>query len=472
MQTKNIENTQDKLIKGLTTAADIITSSMGGGGSTVIINNNGKLLITKDGVSIAKNINLPDPIENIGAKLLISAAEKSAKATGDGTTLTSLLLKEMILNYKGVKELNKLKEEVKDLIKYIKENTIQVTSTEEIYKIAKTSANDDKLGKLFSDIYSNTSFDTKIELELSERPDTYFTIQPGYRYESGYVHPVFITNKDTREIIFEKPFIYVSEKPLHYFTTTLENLVKASLENDTPIIIIAEKFSDSVIKIFSEQKLSKGAKIALVKLEGYGEQKKRSIDDLKAYVDENGCVEKAIINAFYCTFFNSETPNLEKRLKSLKTLLNSSQEDIDAMDYEKRYYNLSGSVASIFVGGKTEEARKEEYDRIEDAVGAVKTAIEHGYVPGAGTLFYFYDKDHSVFSKPFKKILENAYIDYNNIPELSKEKLEGINVKTGQIVNLVKEGIIDPSLTLIKSLENALANTELVLNTKYTLYNE
>ena len=463
-----IEDQQEKLKKGLIKAADIITSSMGGGGSTVIIANKNNLNITKDGVSIAKAIKLPDPIENIGAKLLISAAEKTVNEIQDGTTLTSLLLKEMIINTNTREELSQLKQQVTEAKKYIDKHTKKVKSSKDIQHIATTSSNSKELGNLFKEIFDETGLDTRLELELSEFNKTYYEINSGFKLNSGFLHPAFITHKTTEEVIYENPVIYIDIKPMHYPTQFLQDLIIKAHENDQPIVFVANKYSDAVKRFLFTQKIEKGIKIAAINLPGWGEEKQKNLLDLKAYLSEDNYVDKIVINSHYTTFYNnSEKPNLQDRLNDIKSLKDHVIEPYEKIDYEKRYYNLTGNVATIFVGSNTEESKKEIYDRVEDAIGAINAAVKQGYTLGAGKLLYNFSPYSPIFSSAYNKILSNAFIE----PQQVKDK-EGYNVKTKQIVDLYKEGIIDPAATLKAALDNALANTELVLNTKYTIYNE
>jgi chaperonin GroEL len=465
MKTIHIEDQQEKLKQGLIKAANIITSSMGGGGSTVIIESKHKTIITKDGVTIAKNINLPDPIENIGAKLLISAAQKTVEQTGDSTTLTSLLLKEMVINTTQ-DTLSELKQECQRLKHELIRQSKEVSNTDQLKQIAQTSSNSEKIGDLFKEIHDKTSLNTQIELELSEYPNTYYQINSGYQINRGYIHPAFINNKLTKEVTYENAYVHIVQKQLHYVTKELEQLLTDCITNDQPLIILANKFSDAVKSFLYNQKISRGAKVVAINLAGFDIQtQKKNAKDLESYTDEN-YVDRVVVTSHYTTFYNKNKPNLDTRLIQLQEHAKSAQEPQDRLDYQKRYNQLTNNIATIFVGGNTEEQRQEEYDRIEDAIGSVKSSTESGYVYGAGKFLY----DHStssVFQSAYNKILENA-----NIVSTPTKKGEGYNVKTKQIVNLYEEGIIDSTKSIIAAIDNALSNTELVLNTKYTLYNE
>lgn len=463
--TIHIEDQQEKLKKGLIKAADIITSSMGGGGSTVIIESKHKTIITKDGVTIAKNITLPDPIENIGAKLLISAAQKTVNQSGDGTTLTSLLLKEMIVNT-TLETLPTLKQECQRLKHELIRQSKEITNTDQLQQIAETSSNSKQIGELFKEIHNKTSLNTQIELELSEYPNTYYQINSGYQINRGYIHPAFINNTLSKEVHYENAYVHIVQKQLHYVSKELEQLLTDCIQNDQPLIILANKFSDAVKSFLYNQKISRGAKVVAINLAGFDiATQKKNAKDLESYTDEN-YVDRVVVTSHYTTFYNKRKPNLEQRLIELKEHAKSAQEPQDKLDYEKRYNQLTNNIATIFVGGNTEEQRQEEYDRIEDAIGSVRSATESGYIYGAGK--FLYDNSSSpIFQAPYLKILANA-----NITPTQTEKQYGYNVKTNQIVNLYDEGIIDSTKNIIAAIDNALSNTELVLNTKYTLYNE
>jgi chaperonin GroEL len=473
----HIETTKDKLIAGLNKAADIITSTMGGAGSTVIITQNGKLQITKDGVSVARAITLPDPHENIGAQLLISACNQTVKETGDGTSLTALLLKEMVNAVSTMEEFRKLEKEVKSLHEHIKKNTKKITTLEQIKQIAFTATNDVYVSELFNEIYDKTSFETHIELERTEETETTISIDKGYRFDEGFSHNYQMTDTHKQCVKYDNPNFYVSNKPMHTVTRNIERAVELAIEHDIPLVFIAEKYSREFMRFIQLQMMHKKAKLLTLKIPGFGEQKYHELENIKAYLNNDTA------NSIYCTPYytllqTDESEKCTERITQLKNLSESVEDPNEARSYKSMYHRLSGNIATIWVGGRTKESRDEIYDRIEDAVGATKTAIKYGYVIGMGKCFMDFtlakeDSSYALFtdiwSSAFNKIINNSGL--SPVTNINKPG-EGMDLTTGNKINLLEKGIIDPAHSLHTSLDNALTNTKLVLNTKYTLYNE
>lgn len=479
--TTHIEDTKEKLIKGLNTAADIITSTMGGAGSTVIVTQNNKLQITKDGVSVARAITLPDPHENIGAQLLISACNQTVKETGDGTSLTALLLKEMVNAVSTMEEYRELEKEVSLLHEYITKNTKEITTLDQIKQIAYTATNNDYIASLFSEIYENTSFNTHIELERTEEPETLITIDKGYRFDEGFTHNYEMTDTHKQCVQYDDPNFYITSKPIHTVTRDIEEAVSLAIQHDIPLVFIAEKYSREFNRFIHLQIMHKKAKLVTLKVPGFGEQKHHELENIKAYLEEGGTAQSIYCTNNYTLIRSSPSKECDERIEQLKSLSESVEDPLEAKMYKSMYYKLSGNIATIWVGGRTREARDELYDRIEDAVGATKTAIQHGYVLGMGKCFMNFVIHNTpiyftIWSSPYNQILKNAEVtidDSKSLTTIDIDKLnQGIDLHTGFRVDLLEKGVIDPAHSLHTALDNALTNTKLVLNTKYTLYNE
>ena len=474
MKTVEIQDNREKLICGINKAANIITSSMGAKGNTVIVSaSNGELLITKDGVSIAKQIHLPDPIENIGAKLLISAAQETVKQTGDGTTLTSLLLQKMLEHTTDVK---KLEEEVTKLKDWIKTNSREITTSEQIASIAKTSSNSDYVAQLIKEIYEKTSHNVHIEVEQTEDPVTTYTVEDGYKLPTGFDDAWQITNRETQQVVFKNPTFYITEEPLHHTSTKIKELVKLAMQNDMALVFVAQKFSRE-FKLFIQAQIMGGkAKLLTLKTsELFGDDKVRYYEGLRAYLSEDSTADEIISNPYYTIIKSSEHNAIDQKLEEFRQISKTAIDPLDAKNALKHYQELSGNIATIWVGGKTKEEIKELYDRIEDAVGATKTATKSGYVPGMGSTLDSFSRKKSIkykeiWQSPIFKITENAGLNITNDQVLLEDY--GYDLNTGEHIDLLEKGIIDPTNTLLVALDNALANTKLVLNTKYIMYNE
>ena len=475
------ENNLNSVIKGLNNAADIITSTMGGRGKTVGINKNGELRFTKDGVSVAREIEFNDEFENVGAKILISSANETVKAVGDGTTLTSLLLQQFINNVDlqsdNIKEdLDQLKlsiDNVSNLIKAIKK---EVTTLDEIEAIASVSSNSDTIGKLFSELYKEASFDSLIKLEHSQyNADSYFDVVKGVEYRSGYIHPSFRTDDEIEQAVYEDALVVLSKKSITSINDKYSKMIGAAHENETPIVIMAPGFSDAFKRRASMVKVNQGVQVCLVKLPGDSDHaKNKNFDDIQAFLSEDGYTDRIVITPYTTTFYNEDTPNLQKRLDNLRALKDNAVEWWEEQDYENRLHKLKGSSAIIYAGGRTKEERSEEYDRIEDAIGATKSAIKNGYVPGAGHTLYNIVTENKILSDalktPMLKILENANCNIG-LKTIKTKVKEGhlYNVKTDKWEKIEDTNIIDPADVLIEALNNAYSNTKLIVNTSFII---
>ena len=488
MKTRQIENNLDKIIEGLNIAANLVKSTMGGQGKTVIISTNNereKLRFTKDGVSVAKALVLEDPIKNIGAQILISAANKTVEQCGDGTTLTSVLLqaliseaKKYIAKNKDVNAvINSIEESITKVINEINKNSLKVENIKDIVNITKISSNSDRIGKLFGEIYEQTGFDALITLEKSENSDvTYYDIIKGIEFDSGYVHSSFMTNKDTEQAIYENAYIHVDTDPVTTLTPEYEELLSGSIKHKIPLIIIAPRFSDAFIRVCSMNKVNQGASVCLIKIPGYGYGQKKNVDDILSFLSSDGTVQKIMVDSYRFILYNNDTPFLNDRIEQLKSLSETAQDKYDESDYLNRIYKLKGATAIIYAGGKTPEAMKEEYDRLEDAIGAAKTAVVSGFVEGGGLLLTkiaLSTKLHPAVKNsilcPMKQILTNANINAVNI---DLENPLGYNVNTNMYENFIESGVIDPTNVLIVSLQNAFMNMKLLINTSSAIYND
>lgn len=482
-KTKIIDNNLQQIKKGLNTAADIIISTMGGSGKNVIISkpNNttqdNEINFTKDGVSVARSIIFEDPMQNIGASLLINAANKTVEQCGDGTTATVLFAKTLI-NSEYLNLIDDKNEFLEDIDKFIEkyENLIQnqatkVESIDDIYRIAMTSCKSPKVANLIKEIYTKTGFGANISLEMSRVSDqTYYELVEGLNFESGMVNSRF-ANQDNGSCVLEDAIVLIEPKVVNNAQLYMD-ILDECLAQDKSIVIMAPMFSEEIIKYMLKNKVTAGLKVCLVKTPGYGSFQNQNIKDITAFTTSNEC-DKVVITTQNITFFNRpQIEKLNKRIAQLTKLADSAVDDYEELDYKERISKLNQTGASIYVGGVTEKNAKEEYDRIEDALGAVSAAIKYGYVRGAGVesiqiipLF----KDMKIFpliedilSRPFYQILENA-----NITRTLKTDVP-FNVRS----KTYDENLIDPTGVVINSLKNAISLFKLLINTSYIVHNE
>jgi chaperonin GroEL len=482
-KTKTIDNSLQQIITGLNTAADIIISTMGGSGKNVILSKPDDLThlseinFTKDGVSVARNIVLPDPIQNIGASLLINAANKTVEQCGDGTTATVLFVKSLI-NSEYLNDIDDKNEFLDDLDLFleqfetiINDQSKQVESIDDIYRIAMTSCKSPKIANLIKEIYIKTGFKANISLEESRASDhTYYELVEGLNFESGMVNTRF-ANQDNGSCVLENAIVLI-EKQAITNNQPYYDILDACVAENKAIIIIAPMFSEAFIKYAVTNKGAIGLKICLVKTPGYGSYQKENIRDINAFTTDNE-VNKVVITQHDVTFFNHpQLEKINKRVAQLTKLAENAVEDYDEKDYLDRVHRLQQTGAIIYVGGVTEKNAKEEYDRIEDALGATSAAIKYGYVRGAGVeliqiipLFKelkIFPLIEEVLTKPYTQILSNA-----NITRTLKTDIP-FNVKT----KTYDENIIDPTGVILNSLRNAISLFKLLINTSYIVHNE
>lgn len=472
-----MENNTDNLQKvriGINKSADVIVSTMGGLGKNVLIFDTNKMTFTKDGVSVANNIKFSDPEENAGARLLINAANKTVEQCGDGTTLTSLFVREfmnrMISEIQN-RPINEVIEETRDAINQIIEKlnarAIKIESLEDISRIANTSAKSSRIALLIEEIYRKTGFKANITVELPKHNDkTYYEITEGLSFDGGMVHHKF-ANQENGTCIFENALVYIVEEPAESPEDYIDLFEKIHQTN-VPILMIAPSYSDRFV-INMATNAARGLKICLVRTPGYGSGIKENVKDIKAFLSSNQA-NKVVVDQYGFIIYNNPDKNaIKKRCRQLESMIEVATESFYADDYKERINRLNQSSAIIYVGGVTEKNAKEEFDRIEDAVGAVKSAFKSGYVRGAGVelahianellLPKSADYVRDILRMPFNQIMTNSNlsIPLNSIP---------YNVTTKQY----DENIIDPVYIIETALINSFALIELIINTSYLIY--
>jgi chaperonin GroEL len=478
-KTKTIENTTDQILKGINKSANVIISTMGGYGQNVILATQNDLWFTKDGVSVAKHLKLDDEIENIGSKLLIDAANKTVEQCGDGTTLTSLFIKtlanELTNRIKEGADVNLLMDNLNDFIEQFRTELLSrakvIDSFDEIYRIAKTSAKSPVLGSLITDVYKETGYNAVISLEKSQVSETtYYEVINGLNFESGMINSRF-SNQDNGNCIFDNCTVLLETDTVNSFQEYADVLDTIN-KNQGSVVIIAPQFSDSFVHAVLSNKQRLEFKICLIKSPGYGKSIIENYEDIIAFSNNDNTVDKIVVTPFDFTIYNTTNENkIEKRINKLKKLAESSVESYDEESYNKRITRLNQSGAIIYVGGITQKSLDETYDRTEDAIGAVKTALVSGYVRGAGCELHNIGevlREHpfngkSILEAPMRQILRNA-------------KIDKYNIKYDQPYNVIlknyDDSIIDPVNVLINSLVNAASLVTLLINTSYIVYND
>lgn len=463
------------VLDGLNQAANIITSTMGGAGKNVLSFENGNLTFTKDGVSVAEKIGFADPQNDIGAKLLINAANKTVKEVGDGTTLTSLFTQQFVNSLfneiNNGKDVNELLDETKALIAATQEYVTSVSeplTIDNVLNVAYTSCKNYKLAELIKNIYLKAGLDANISLELSNfSKHTYVEHTEGLTFNEGFVNSGF-GNQPNGNCVFEKLQFLIEDNYVNEVSEIADILDEAHT-NKVPVVILAKGFSDIVIRYCLMNKQSAGLQVCLIKIPGYAESTKENLKDIACFLNSYRANRVSITPYEFTIFNNPNKAKIRKRVEILKQKAEAAVEEWEAKDYLTRASNLQQKSAIIYVGGITDKNAKEELDRIEDAVGAVKSSNYLGFVKGAGVTLYQYAQEnqdtlpiwyYNLLKSPAYKILSNANLKL-------EPTFEAFNVRTKQMDN----NIIDPAFVIISALENGFALAELLINTSYVLFN-
>ena len=476
MRLENNNDSTKGVLNGIVKAADIITSTMGGSGKNVLMFEKKNLQFTKDGVSVAKKIQFKDPEEDAGAQMLITAANKTVNECGDGTTLTSLFTKEFVSRLFTICETNPINEtldlwrnQIQLVVDELVKRSTKIESLDDIYNIALTSCKNERLAKYIYEIYRKVGLKASISVQLSDHsPATYYEITKGLNFDGGLIHPLF-ANQTNGTFQAEKPVIWITDEVLGKMEDYIE-AINDLHEEGIPLVIIARDYSDSFIRYALTNKNAKNLQICLLKLPGWGAGVKENIKDIKAFLGTNGACNKITVTSTDFTIYNNpDSKKIRNRVKQLEAQSEAATEDFDVKDYAKRIDCLNQTSAIIYVGGRTLANAQEEFDRIEDAIGACKTAVKGGYVKGAGAeliqigdLHDWVSEFKQILYSPAYKILANA-----NIPnDFSVHNGMPFNVKTKK-QDLT---LLDPTNVIINALLNSFALAELLINTSYILH--
>ena len=497
---------KDQVFAGITKLTQAVSSTLGASGKCVILEDNtGKPIITKDGVTVAEAITLLDPVENMGATLLKEAARKTVKEAGDGTT-TATVLAHAILEeaYKVINELSSrdlkdgINKATNKVIKYLEETSIPVKD-KMIDQVATISTNNDKyLGKIIAESFRAVGDHGVVMMESNELPETEFEIIDGIQYEQGLKNIHFVTNKETKSSELINPLVLLVESKIEN-VRKIQNILEYVIKNNKSLLIIGDT-DQQVLSALAMNKIKGNIKVNLIDAPHYGIQKKEILDDLSLLtgatiinedlgddidlidIEQLGECKKAVSTESETIIQVGELSNEVKELiKEIETKIKSTTNPMLIQKYETRLARLSGKVAIVKVGANSEIELKEKKDRVEDAICATKAAIKEGIVPGGGIALLNASQNISKPSKaekvlleaikqPFKTILSNAGIEDYDIEDLH-EQGEGLDVVTGNMVNMIKSGIIDPLLVTKSALQNAASVATTILSTDCVINN-
>jgi chaperonin GroEL len=507
---------REKLKNGIDALSNAVKVTLGPKGRNVILQKSfGAPAITKDGVTVAKEIELEDPVENMGAQMVKEVASKTADAAGDGTTTATVLAQAMVTA--GMKyvaaganpmDLKRgIEKAVKEVIKGLqKQSEVIVGDFEKIKQVGSISANnDDQIGKLIADAMKRVSKDGVITVEEAKGTDTYMDEVLGMQFDRGYLSPYFVTNTDDMKSEYENPLILIHDKKISNAQDIIPVLEKAAGAG-SPLLIIAEDIDSQALGLLVVNRLRGGLKVVAVKAPGFGDRRKAMLEDIailtggtviseeKGYKLEStelehlGSAEKITVDKDNTTIVNGKgtEDDIKSRINQIKQQIENTTSDYDREKLQERLAKLSGGVAVLYVGAATEVEMKEKKDRVDDALHATRAAVEEGIVAGGGVALIRAmgeldkikgeNEDEKMgvqivkkaLESPLRIIAENAGVDGSVVlmEVLRKKGSEGYNARTDVYEDLKKAGVIDPTKVTRIALENAGSIAGMVLTTE------
>jgi chaperonin GroEL len=513
------EKARKKLLKGINKLANAVVVTLGPKGRAVVLDKGyGAPTITRDGVSIAKEIELEDKIENLGAQLVKEVAEKTNDLAGDGTTTATLLAK--VLINEGLKNVSAgvdplgmqrgMEKAAKLVIEELKKISKPIKGKEDTAHVATISSRDPEIGNLIAEVMEKVTKDGVVTVEESQTIGLTYEIVEGLQFDRGYVSPYMITNPEKMEAVLENPLILITDKKLssiHELVPLLEKVVQAGRKQ---ILIIAEDLEGEALATLVVNKL-KGVLISVgVKAPGFGDRRKEMLQDIAIVtggqviseelglklehtdLHQLGEAHKVIVTKDTTTIVGGkgDKKEIEKRIQQIRAQIEKTTSEYDKEKLQERLAKLAGGVAVIKVGAPTEVEQKEKQHRIEDAISATKAALEEGIIPGGGVAFlrtlpkleelinnlakeniaeYVGAKIIAkAIESPIRKIAENAGLDPAIVAEKVKQGKDGFgfNAATLEYEDLYQAGIIDPTKVTRVALENAVSIASLLLITQ------
>ncbi|MBN8958797.1 MAG: chaperonin GroEL [Rhizobiales bacterium] len=507
---------RDRMLRGVDVLANAVRVTLGPKGRNVVIEKSfGAPRITKDGVTVAKEIELEDKFENMGAQMVREVASKSSDAAGDGTTTATVLAQAIVkegaksvaagMNPMDLKRGIDLA--VASVVEDLKKNSKKVTSNEEIAQVGTISANGDhEIGKFLAEAMKKVGNEGVITVEEAKSLETELDVVEGMQFDRGYISPYFITNADKMRVEMDDAYILINEKKLSSLQELLP-LLEAVVQTGKPLLIVAEDIEGEALATLVVNKLRGGLKVAAVKAPGFGDRRKAMLQDIAILTGgqaisedlgiklENvtlamlGRAKKVMIEKENTTIVNGagKKADIEARIAQIKAQIEETTSDYDREKLQERLAKLAGGVAVLRVGGATEVEVKERKDRVDDALHATRAAVEEGILPGGGVALLRASEQlkrirtqnddqktgveivRRALSAPARQIAINAGEDGSIIVGKVLEKDQyayGFDSQGGEYGNLVSKGIIDPTKVVRAALQNAASVAGLMITTE------
>ncbi|MBY4593294.1 MULTISPECIES: chaperonin GroEL [Rhizobium] len=507
---------RERMLRGVDVLADAVKVTLGPKGRNVVIDKSfGAPRITKDGVSVAKEIELEDKFENMGAQMLREVASKTNDLAGDGTTTATVLAQAIVregakavasgMNPMDLKRGIDLA--VDAVVKELKTNARKISNNSEIAQVGTISANgDEEIGRYLAEAMEKVGNEGVITVEEAKTAETELEVVEGMQFDRGYLSPYFVTNQDRMRVEFEDPYILIHEKKLSNLQSMLP-VLEAVVQSGKPLLIIAEDVEGEALATLVVNKLRGGLKIAAVKAPGFGDRRKAMLEDIAILTGgtvisedlgiklENvtlnmlGRAKKVAIEKENTTIIDGvgSKPEIDGRVAQIRAQIEETTSDYDREKLQERLAKLAGGVAVIRVGGSTEVEVKEKKDRVDDALHATRAAVEEGILPGGGVALLrsvkaldnldAANQDQKVgieivrraIESPVRQIAENAGAEGSVIVGKLREKADfsyGWNAQTGQYGDLYAQGVIDPAKVVRTALQDAASVAGLLVTTE------
>src|SRR6188472_3443071 len=507
---------RDRMLRGIDILANAVRVTLGPKGRNVVLDKSyGAPRITKDGVTVAKEIELEDKFENMGAQMVREVASKSSDFAGDGTTTATVLAQAIVkegsksvaagMNPMDLKRGIDLA--VEAVVEELQKNTKKVTSNQEIAQVGTISANGEKsIGDMIAKAMDKVGKEGVITVEEAKSLETELEVVEGMRFDRGYISPYFITNADKMRVEMEDPYLLIYEKKLSGLQELLP-LLEAVVQTSKPLVIIAEDVEGEALATLVVNKLRGGLKVVAVKAPGFGDRRKAMLEDIailtgaqaisedlgikldKVTVNMLGRAKKVMIEKENTTIVSGagKKSDIEARIKQIKAQIEETTSDYDKEKLQERLAKLAGGVAVIRVGGSTETEVKERKDRVDDAMNATRAAVQEGVVVGGGVALVRASKKlqglegansdqtagiaivRKALQAPLRQIAENAGVDGSVVAGKVMESEDpsfGFNAQTEEYGDMFKFGVIDPAKVVRTALQDAASVAGLLITTE------
>src|SRR6056297_1473183 len=513
---------RDALKAGINKLSNAVKVTLGPKGRNVVLEKKyGAPQVTKDGVTVAKEIELSESYENVGAQMVKEVASKTADDAGDGTT-TATVLAESMVNV-GLKNVTAganpmdLKRGIDTAVKKVIENLKSQShtigeSSEQIEQVARISANNDsEIGKLIAEAMGKVKREGVITVEEAKGTETHVDVVEGMQFDRGYISPYFVTDGEKMQAVLDNPYILITDKKVSVMKDLMP-ILESTAQSGKPLLIIGEDIEGEALATLVVNKMRGSLKVAAVKAPGFGDRRKEMLEDIailtggtvitedKGLTLENttldmlGTCEKISIDKENTTIVNGDgaKENIEARVSQIKAQIEASTSDYDKEKLQERLAKLAGGVAVIYVGAASEVELKEKKDRVDDALSATRAAVEEGIIPGGGVAYIRAIKElenlkgdnddettgitivKRAIEEPLRQIVENAGVEGSVVVQKVMEGKEdyGYNARTNQFENLYESGVIDPTKVARIAIENAASIAGMFLTTECVITEE